>query len=216
SVGKEGEIISRSLRGMAEYDGDPNPGDLAELFGSGQIVVTITPDTSEERFQGIVALEGANIAEALRGYLQQSEQLDTLMWLSASGEHSAGFMLQRLPASDEEDIEAWNRICHLASTLTDEELLSLPPQQLLHRLFHEEDVRLFEAEEVSFHCSCSRERVGNMLKGLGREELEDIIQEQGSVEVSCEFCKQDYSFDAVDVEQLLVSNDMFESPRETQ
>jgi molecular chaperone Hsp33 len=216
TISKQGESIRRSMRGVAETRETPEPGNLAALFGTGKIVITIQPDKGEERFQGIVGLEGERIADALQAYLKQSEQLQTTMWLHADAEHTAGLMLQRLPGDTEEEAESWNRINHLAATLTDAELLELAPQTLLHRLFHEEHVRLFDAEAVRFYCGCSRERVGNMLRTLGRAELEDILQEQGKVEVACEFCKQDYRFDAVDIEQLLVTDTHLEAPRTTQ
>jgi len=206
TISKQGEVIHRSMRGVAEAREEPVPGTLSDLFGAGKVVITIQPDKGEERFQGIVGLEGERIADALQAYLRQSEQLQTQMWLHADEEHTAGLMLQRLPGDMEEDAEAWSRINHLASTITDAELLELAPQELLHRLFHEEQVRLFDTEQVQFYCGCSRERVANMLRTLGRVELEEILQELGTVNVACEFCKQDYSFDAVDVEQLLVSD----------
>lgn len=216
TISKQGESIQRSMRGVAESKENPEPGNLAALFGNGKVVITLQPENGEERFQGIVGLEGERIADALQAYLKQSEQLQTSIWLHADAEHTAGLMLQRLPGDSEEDAESWSRINHLATTVTDAELLELPPESLLHRLFHEEQVRLFDVEPTRFYCSCSRERVANMLRTLGRAELEDILQEQGKVEVACEFCKQDYSFDAVDIEQLLVTDTQLEPPKTTQ
>jgi molecular chaperone Hsp33 len=216
TISKQGESIRRSMRGVAEAKEAPEPGNLAALFGQGKIVITIQPEKGDERFQGIVGLEGERIADALQAYLRQSEQLQTQMWLHADEGRTAGLMLQRMPGDSEEDAESWNRINHLASTITDAELLELPPRTLLHRLFHEEDVRLFDAETVQFYCSCSRERVANMLRTLGRAELEDILEEQGKVEVACEFCKQGYSFDVVDVEQLLVTDTQLQPPKTRQ
>jgi len=216
TIRKQGDAIQRSMRGVAESKTDPEPGNLASLFGQGKIIITIAPDKGEERFQGIVGLEGERIADALLAYLRQSEQLQTSIWLHADQSHTAGLMLQRLPGDSEDEAEAWNRINHLASTVTDSELLELSPQTLLHRLFHEEQVRLFDVEPVRFYCSCSRERVANMLRTLGRAELEDILQEQGKIEVACEFCKQGYRFDAVDVEQLLVTDTTLQAPKTRQ
>jgi molecular chaperone Hsp33 len=106
---------------------------------------------------------------------------------------------------NEDDIglsEAFNRIAMLAATLTRDELLTLAPQQILHRLFWEETLRLFEPAQPRFACTCSRERVRNMLRGLGRDESDSLIAEQGRVEVGCEFCGQQYRFDAVDVGEM--------------
>lgn len=217
TISKDGDLTQRSLRGMASCKQEQlAQGNLASLFGKGQIVITIQPDNGKDRFQGIVALEGETIAEALQAYFIQSEQLDTRLWLHVGENNTAGLLLQRMPSSDELEAEDWNRILHLASTVSRDELLDLAGEAVIHRLFHEEDVRVFEAESIRFFCSCSREKVAGMLRGLGRSELEDIIQEQGKVGVNCEFCLQAYEFDSVDVEQLLVSDNSFESPESTQ
>ncbi|MDH5182756.1 MAG: Hsp33 family molecular chaperone HslO [Gammaproteobacteria bacterium] len=217
TVSKDGEQARRSLRGMVRCQQPQlEPGNLAAMFGKGQIVITIQPDNAKERFQGIVALQGETIAAALQAYFIQSEQLDTRLWLQVGENKTAGLLLQRMPSSGEQEAEDWNRILHLASTVSRDELLNLASVELLHRLFHEEDVRVFEAESISFFCSCSRERVAGMLRSLGRSELEEIIQEQGKVAINCEFCLHAYEFDAVDVEQLLVSDNSFESPGSTQ
>lgn len=216
TISKDGELTQRSLRGMASSKTEQiQVGNLASLFGKGQIVITIQPDNGKDRFQGIVALEGETIAEALQAYLIQSEQLDTRLWLHVGDKNSAGLLLQRMPASSEQEAEDWNRILHLASTVSRDELLGLAAEEVIHRLFHEEDVRVFDAENIRFFCSCSRERVAGMLRGLGRNELEDILQEQGKINVNCEYCLHAYDFDAVDVEQLLVSGDALEPPNST-
>jgi len=125
-------------------------------------------------------------------------------------------LLQKLPDtmnqiskskdSAEHDIDAWNRVGHLADTITNEELLDLDTETLLHRLFHEEDVRLFEASDTKFFCSCTRASVANMLRMLGNEEISGILEEQGKIEVNCDFCNTHYQFDKVDAAQLMVSD----------
>jgi molecular chaperone Hsp33 len=200
----------RTLRGLAHWHGDVRTGSLSELTGAGQLAITIDPGPGMDRYQGIVELHGESIAEALGGYLERSEQLETRLWLSADNEIATGLLLQKLPDGQRghagEDEDLWNRAVQLASTVTPEELLDLAPRQLIHRLFHEEDVRLFEPEPVSFRCGCSRERVRTMLRALGAEEVRDIIREQGTVSVTCEFCNQRYEFDAVDTEQLFAAD----------
>jgi len=191
------------LRGMAQWKGEVPAGDLAARFGSGRLVITIDPGPGMERYQGIVELTGSTLAEAIDAYLERSEQLPTRMWLAADNKQAAGLLLQRLPGS-EADEEHWNRLAMLASTITDQELLELEGREVLHRLFHEEDLQLFPEEPVAFHCTCSRERVANVLRGMGHEEVVDIIQSEGAVEVDCEFCNMHYRFDAVDAEQLFV------------
>jgi len=193
------------LRATAKWRDDLVSGDIAALLGQGKFVITIDPKTSTQIYQGIVALEGTTVAEVLEHYMLQSEQLETRLWLAADGEQACGLLLQRLPENASEDTDAWNRALNLGNTLSNDELLKLPAREILHRLFHEEDLRLFEPRPVSFRCTCSRERVNNMLRLLGLDEVHSILEEQGKIEVDCEFCNRHYSFDAVDAEQLFAA-----------
>ncbi len=204
---------------------------LQALFGEARLVITLEPKQGE-RYQGIVALKGENLAAALTDYLLRSEQLDTDLWLVADDKQAAGLLIQKLPdtekvkstsnilsfdASEENvDLDGWNRIQQLSSTIKDEELLLLSPEEIIHRLYHEEDVRIFEAESVSFRCSCSRDRVGNMLRSLGMEEVHNILKEEESIDVVCEFCMQKYSFDAVDAEQIFAADIPHQAPKSEQ
>ncbi|QKT02869.1 Hsp33 family molecular chaperone HslO [Ectothiorhodospiraceae bacterium 2226] len=197
----------RTIRALARWAGEVPAGSLRQATGEGRLAITIEPRHSPERYQGIVSLEGDTLAEALQEYLMRSEQLDTRLWLTATPQGAAGMLLQRLPRDHSgEDPDIWNRAQMLAETVKREELLELHPLQLVRRLFHEEDVRLFEPEPMSFRCSCSRERVSAMLRGLGHEEVQSIIEEQSKVEVTCEFCGATYRFDPVDAEQLFAAD----------
>lgn len=191
----------RSVRGLARWSGDLPEGDLTTIYGDGQMSLTVTGPGSE-RYQGIVGLQGKNLAGALEYYFNNSEQLASRFWLSASNERAAGLFLQQLPSQREQQ-EAWQRISMLADTVRQEELLDLPAETLLQRLFHEEQVRLFDPEPVSFRCGCSRQRISDSLRAMGRDELGAILQEQGAIKVDCDFCNRHYHFDAVDVEALL-------------
>lgn len=204
----------RSLRGMAHWEGELVDGPLPSLVGSGRLVITIDPGHGRERYQGIVALSGANLSEALDAYLAQSEQLGTRLWLAADARSAAGLLIQKLPEqASEEDQDAWQRIGMLSDTVCADELLGLSARDIIHRLFHEEDVRVFDNEPVCFRCSCSRERVANMLRSLGHDEVNDILAEQGNIDVTCEFCNQHYSFDKVDAEQLFATAHPPETPK---
>ncbi len=204
-----------ALRGVARYTRLPDAPGLEALTGGGQVTVTVENEDRTNRYQGIVPLTGDSLAGCFQHYFERSEQLPTRLWLASSGERAAGLLLQRLPsgasASSEldemqaaEGDEDWNRVLHLAATLTPEELVKLPGQELLRRLFHEEDVRMFDAGPVYFQCTCSRERVTGILRSLGRPEVESVLAEQGAVEVRCEFCNRAYRYDAVDVAGLFV------------
>jgi len=197
---------ARTLRGLARWSEErevPSSGPLRERFGEGQLVLTIETGQSEP-YQGIVALEGEHLAEAIERYFSDSEQLPTRLWLAANGERAAGLLLQRLPGAHTED-EDWERVGHLAATLSTSELLGLPAETLLHRLFHEEAVRLFEPEPLAFRCGCSRARIEDTARLLGAEEIEAIIAEEGELRVTCEFCNRDYRFDPVDARAIFAT-----------
>ncbi len=193
---------SYSLRGLGRWKGTVQEGDLPALCGEGHILITIDPGKGKDRYQGIVALAGRTLAESLESYFAQSEQLPTRFWLTCDGEAAAGMILQKLPG-DAADPDAWNRVNRLAATLTSRELLDLSVQEVRHRLFHEEDVRVFDPHRATFRCTCARETVERVLRSLGRAELEDILSKEGRIAVDCEFCNHRYTFDAVDAEHLL-------------
>lgn len=190
------------LRALARWHDPIEPAPLAELCGHGTLAVTLEPDDGRDRYQGVVPVHGPDVGSALETYFAQSEQLPTRLWLSSDPRTAAGLLLQKLPGEDT-DGDAWNRLQHLGASLTTPELLSLDAERILRRLFHEDSLRLFEAQPLSFHCNCSRERTAAMLRALGTEELHDILAEQGRISVACEFCGLEYAFDAVDVTGLL-------------
>jgi molecular chaperone Hsp33 len=182
---------------------------IRDLIGAGNLTVTLETDDGAQRYQGIVPIEGERLAESLQAYFQNSEQLPTRLWLRADAQGVSGMLLQKLPgadllpAADAAAIEdAWQRVQIIAETLTPEELRTLADAEILHRLFNEDDLRLFEPSPVYFRCRCSRERVAGMLQGLGEAETRSVIAERGKVEVHCDFCNRGYVFDAVDVAQL--------------
>ena len=196
----------RHLRGLLRWEGDIADGSLAALVGTGMMVITLEQRKTGERYQGVVDISGNSLAQALEHYLHSSEQLETRLWLTADANSASGMLLQRMPANEREAGEDdWPRVSQLASTITNEELLQLDAETIVHRLFNEEDVRLFGPEPVAFRCSCSRERVENTLRMLGHEEVRSIIEEQGKVSVNCEFCNHHFEFDAVDVEGLFTT-----------
>jgi len=198
----------REVRGIARYHEEQlTPGaTLAELMPEGVLAMTIDP-ANGQRYQGIVALDGIDLADSLSNYFASSEQLPTRFWLNADGRRASGMLLQQLPADRIRDGEAreasWQHLRTLADTLTAEELLGLNTETLLHRLYHEEQVRLFDPRPIRFHCSCSRERSAKALISLGQHDAEQLFGEQGgSVTIDCQFCNQKYRFDAADVTQL--------------
>lgn len=195
-----------TLRGVARHDDVVPDAGIRTLMGAGHLVMTIDPGRGRERYQGIVSLDESSLVQTLQNYFSQSEQLPTRLWLAVDQSSAAGFLLQNLPADRPRDAleedDDWNRCVHLANTLTDVELLHLPVERLLYRLFHQESVRLLGASPVNFACRCSRERVERTLKALGQDEVKQILEEDGEVEVRCEFCNTAYALDAVDIGHL--------------
>lgn len=186
-----------TVRGLAQWSRDADDLTLPALFGDAQLAITLESRNSNERYQSLIPLEGDTLSAALEAYFERSEQLPTRLWLMSDDTSAAGILLQRLPQEDVNP-EDWQRTSVLLDTLTREELVHLEPEEVLYRLFHEEDVRLFEAKDISFHCGCSRERVETLLRSLGQAEAEAILEEQGKIEIICEFCNANYTLDAVD------------------
>jgi molecular chaperone Hsp33 len=196
----------REVRAIARGAEQATSENFELLLTNGQLAVTIDPDNGE-RYQGIVPLLGGSLATSLDAYFAQSEQLQTRVWLAADEHRAAGMLLQQLPAQvvpSEEDRQAqWEHACTLAQTLTVEELLELKAEQILHRLYHEDPMRVFPAAPVVFSCSCSSERTLSALASLGRAEILDILDEQGSIAMDCEFCNQQYIYHQEDLQPLL-------------
>ena len=194
------------LRALARHDGElDTAANIGALIGDGTMVITITPDQGRQ-YQGIVPLEGDTLAQCLEGYFQQSEQLPTRLWLASGNGRAAGLMLQRLPdqvASGDENRNQWEHLEVLAGTLKMEELLDLPAETVLRRLFHETPPRLPEAQPLRFGCTCSRERTENALLSLGADELKTLLDEDGEATLTCDFCLSQQHFDAVDLAELI-------------
>ncbi len=198
--------------------------ELLNLNGKGRFVITLDPlekMPGQQPYQGIVPLDGEDMATVIENYMLRSEQMDTRLWLAADDQVSRGLLLQKLPrhsgkddqvvqASEADDLETWNRAVMLASTLKQAELLSTDIQTLMNRLFWEETIRVFEPEHPQFHCSCTREKVGNMLKMLGRDEVDSALDELGQLAINCDFCGKHYAFDKVDCAQLFAAHNPLE------
>ncbi|WAR43396.1 Hsp33 family molecular chaperone HslO [Methylomonas rapida] len=194
----------RKVRCLARSENSVTDTSLQKMMGEGsRLVLTVESDKAEP-YQGIVGVAEDDLAGVLKTYFAQSEQLDTRLWLVANGTQAAGLFIQELP-SEKHEREDWRRIEMLADTVTAEEMLTLDCEELLHRLFHEEKVRLYEPEPVEFQCNCSRQKIGGTLLALGQSELNAILKERDRIEVDCQFCGAQYHFDRIDVQNLLVN-----------
>ena len=200
------EVTSEhTLRATAKWEGEIVSSGIRALLGDGKFVITIAPESGKQAYQGVVSLDGDTVSEVLEHYMAKSEQLDTRMWLASDESNAGGMLLQRLPDHPEYDEDAWNRATTIGETITNKELLTLSARDIIHRLYHQEDIRLFDERPTAFRCSCTRQRVTAMLRLLGREEVQSILAERGHVEVGCEFCGRQYEFDPVDAEQVFAS-----------
>jgi molecular chaperone Hsp33 len=162
-----------------------------------------------ERYQGLVPLEGIDLAEAIADYLARSEQLDTRLWLWADEHRAAGLLIQRLPEAGRPN--DWERIAAGFASVPEADFVSLPPEMLLPRIWADQRIRLFDPEHVSFRCGCSRERIESTLRALGRQEVMEILKEQGAIEADCEFCNCHYHLDRVDAERIFVETTRVQS-----
>jgi molecular chaperone Hsp33 len=208
------------MAGDAAIPDDATLTDLLNVHGKGRFVITLDPldkVPGQQPYQGVVPLDGEDIATVIENYMLRSEQMDTKLWLAADDKIARGLLLQKLPrnssaedqvqqASEEEDLETWNRAVILGNTLKQEEMLSTDVQTLLRRLFWEETIRVFDPVHPEFFCSCTRERVGNMLKTLGREEVDSALADLGELSINCDFCGKHYKFDKVDCAQLFAAD----------
>jgi molecular chaperone Hsp33 len=194
------------LRGMASVSGELPAAALApDLFGEGQLAMTLDLPELRQPFQSFVPLQGDTIAAIFEHYLVQSEQQESRLFLFADGDTAAGLFLQKMPAADQRDSDGWNRITQLAATVNPAELRDLDAVALLQRLFADEDIRIFEPRPVKHHCPRDPDKVGAMLRALGREEIEAALAEAGEIVVHDDICNHTYRFDAAAVAELFDS-----------
>ena len=194
-----------AIRGIARGDVSTERDDPWELLAGGQLAITIERENGP-RYQGIIALDTHSLAAALDDYFLQSEQLNTRFWLSANSEYAAGLMLQQLPAQLNQDASAredqWQHAVILADTVQASDLLTLAPDALIYRLYHQDPIRLYPATSVSFHCPCSRERSHSALLLLPLVELEEMLEDDGHIDMQCDMCGQAYRFLRSDFTEL--------------
>ncbi|WP_042861367.1 Hsp33 family molecular chaperone HslO [Dickeya sp. NCPPB 3274] len=195
----------QQMRGVARLQGDiAADSSLHDMVGNGYLVITITP-TEGERYQGVVGLDGDNVAACLENYFQQSEQLPTRLFIR-TGEHdgrqcAAGMLLQVLPAQHG-NREDFDHLTQLTATVKSEELFGLPAEEVLYRLYHQENVTLYEPQPVAFHCHCSRERCADALMTLSADEVNDILAQDGQIDMHCDYCGSHYLFSPQDIADL--------------
>jgi molecular chaperone Hsp33 len=212
----DSELHMRATAKLAPDATIPSGTSLQQLLnahGNGRFVITLDPKEKfpgQQPYQGIVPLDGDSIAVIIENYMMRSEQLDTKLWLAADDKVSRGLLLQKLPkeggTATGAELETWDHVVMLASTVREEELLTTEIGTMLRRLFWEETIRVFEPSHPQFQCTCNREKVANMLKMLGKEEIDSALADLGELSIDCDFCGQHYSFDKVDCAQLFAAD----------
>lgn len=197
-----------TVRGLARWNEEiSDDACFQDLFKEGRMMISVEPKDGGERYQSVVELSGNSLEDSLASYFQQSEQLPTRLWLAADDNKATGLLLQRLPTEELENLsdtggDHWNRALALTNTITREELLSLDIATILTRLYHEEELRTFDQEDISFKCQCSQQKIEQMVVSIGLDEAQDIINKQGSIDIDCEFCNSHYSLEQADIKRL--------------
>ncbi|WNC68417.1 Hsp33 family molecular chaperone HslO [Thalassotalea nanhaiensis] len=199
----------QQMRGIASIEGEINGSSLHELMGKANMVITIIPKQGE-RYQGVVALEGETLAQCLEHYFATSEQLATKIWLFADADkiQAAGCLLQVVPDSDDkqQQMSDFEHISQLTATIKAEELFTLEANEVLYRLYNQEQVRLFDPQVVSFVCGCSEDKCLAAIANMGKDAIIDHLNEHKQFNITCDFCKTNYQFDQAKLNPLLNPN----------
>ncbi|MDP1604558.1 MAG: Hsp33 family molecular chaperone HslO [Legionella sp.] len=191
------------MRAFAKYQDDLASTDYTEAFLQGKMVLTINQFNQTQSYQSIVPIQTTSMSENLMHYFAQSEQVATRVWLAVGENNVAGILIQLMPGQDTVQREHfWEYAVHLGQTVSEEELLTLDNQTLLHRLYHETELRLFDGRSVRFQCRCSTEKMKQVLNVLGEDDTRQLLSEKGQVDVTCDFCNRHYAFDAIDIALL--------------
>ena len=195
------------IRGVAKTNKDiTTEVTMDELLGNGQILMTLENTQTQHHYQSYVPRDGQTVAECFETYLSQSEQLPSKIWLAANKTNLGGVMIQKMPETDGRDEDGWERVVHLTTTVKDEELTNLDSEALLHILFHEETLEMFKAEEVTYECPEDHQRVFDMLKSLGEEEVRKILEEQGEIVIHNEMCNFHLRLNGDDISALFAED----------
>ncbi|UCQ27933.1 Hsp33 family molecular chaperone HslO [Edwardsiella tarda] len=196
---------NQEMRGVARLQGEiAADSSLKQMLGNGVMVITITPQEGE-RYQGVVALEGETLAACLEAYFMQSEQLPTRLFLftgEAEGKPAAAGMLLQILPTQPNNTDDLNHLALLTATVTPQELFTLPANEVLYRLYNQEQVTLFDPQPIIFRCSCSRERSASALLSLPPQQLDQLLEERGSIDMHCDYCGSHYIFDRIDIDAL--------------
>ncbi len=191
------------IRAFAKYQQDGDAIDFNSAFLQGKMALTINQYNQTQAYQSVVPIHSIAMSENMMHYFAQSEQVASRVWLAVNEQSAAGILLQLMPGQTTLQREQfWEYAVHLGETISEHELLTLDNQTILHRLYHETELRLYGPRPVHFHCRCNIDKMKQVLTVLGEADVLQLLKEKGQVEVNCEFCNQNYSFDAIDIALL--------------
>jgi len=195
------------IRGMVRSDSTIEEDDsLDKILGEGQIVATLYNSQTDHSFQSLVPINQKGLIATFEDYFFQSEQLESRLWVSSTQENLCAMLLQKMPEADQHDSEGWHRVGTLSDTITQDELISLDAESLLHRLFHEETLQLFNADWVGYECEQSKERFEKIIYDLGEQDARDLLKERGEIAIHNEICNEHLFFDVQDVDRIFATN----------
>ena len=191
------------VRAYAKYQDDTGDIDYSDAFLHGKMVLVINQYNKTQAYQSVVPIRSTSMSENLTHYFAQSEQVASQVWLAVNDDCAAGMLIQLMPGQDTQQREEfWEYAVMLGQTISDHELLTLDNATILHRLYHETELRLYPARSVNFQCRCNLEKMKQVLTVLGEKDVQQLLEEKGHVDVRCDFCNQQYIFDAIDITLL--------------
>lgn len=192
------------VRGMASISEDGGAETFGDLMQKAHCAITV--DTGDRPYQGIVEIERSSLADSLQNYFERSVQVPSHVMLVSDASLSGGILLQQMPGQSMLNEDDWNRLGYVAATLRANDFENTNNMELIGKLFAEDDVRVFESKSVAFRCRCSQQRAEEVLRMLGEQETREAVEEQGIVDVTCEYCGRRRSFDPIDISRLFVDN----------
>lgn len=191
------------VRAFAKYQDDEDEIDYHSAFMQGKMVLTINQYNQTQAYQSVVPIRSVSMSENLMHYFAQSEQIASRVWLSVKDERAAGMLLQLMPSQNTLEREQfWEYAVHLGETISDDELLNLNNETILHRLYHETELRLYSARPVRFRCRCTPDKMKQVVTVLGEADAKKLLEEKGHVDINCDFCNRHFKFDAIDITLL--------------
>lgn len=195
------------IRGMVRVNGAiEDDSSFDQILGEGQIVVTLYNAQTDHSFQSLIPRNPKGLIQTFEDYFAQSEQLDSKLWVSSTQENLSAMLVQKMPVSKSNDEEDWHRITALSNTITKSELCNLTAEQLLHRLFHEETVELFEENNIDYECHQDRVRFEKIIFDLGEQDARDLLQEQGEISIHNEICNEHLFFNEQDLDRIFAKD----------